>query len=157
MIRRPPRSTRTDTPFPYTTLFRSIALVHGDLTQAIADDEPVVVRVHSECLTGDVFGSQRCDCGPQLDEALERIVTAGRGVVVYLRGHERLEEHMSELQPLMRISYADFCVKKKPPGYPGLLNFLIKRSAQHPSALQSLMRISYAIFSNQQNTYHIIK
>src|SRR3546814_20165834 len=88
MIRRPPRSTRTDTPFPYTTLFRSIALVHGDLTQAIADDEPVVVRVHSECLTGDVFGSQRCDCGPQLDEALERIVTAGRGVVVYLRGHE---------------------------------------------------------------------
>ncbi|NYG57444.1 3,4-dihydroxy 2-butanone 4-phosphate synthase/GTP cyclohydrolase II [Nocardioides daedukensis] len=65
-----------------------IALVHGDLSQAIADDEPVVVRVHSECLTGDVFGSQRCDCGPQLDEALERIVEAGRGVVVYLRGHE---------------------------------------------------------------------
>ena len=44
--------------------------------------------MHSECLTGDVFGSQRCDCGPQLDEALERVVAAGRGVVVYLRGHE---------------------------------------------------------------------
>jgi 3,4-dihydroxy 2-butanone 4-phosphate synthase/GTP cyclohydrolase II len=44
--------------------------------------------VHSECLTGDVFGSHRCDCGPQLDEALERIVAEGRGVVVYLRGHE---------------------------------------------------------------------
>ena len=44
--------------------------------------------MHSECLTGDVFGSQRCDCGPQLDEALERIVAEGRGVVVYLRGHE---------------------------------------------------------------------
>jgi len=50
--------------------------------------EPVLTRVHSECLTGDVFGSQRCDCGPQLDEALERVVAAGRGVVVYLRGHE---------------------------------------------------------------------
>ena len=44
--------------------------------------------MHSECLTGDVFGSRRCDCGPQLDEALERIVAEGRGVVVYLRGHE---------------------------------------------------------------------
>ncbi len=44
--------------------------------------------MHSECLTGDVFGSHRCDCGAQLDEALERIVAEGRGVVVYLRGHE---------------------------------------------------------------------
>ena len=44
--------------------------------------------VHSECLTGDVFGSRRCDCGPQLDEALAAIVQEGRGVVVYLRGHE---------------------------------------------------------------------
>ena len=43
---------------------------------------------HSECLTGDVLGSERCDCGPQLDEALERVVAEGRGVVVYLRGHE---------------------------------------------------------------------
>ena len=48
----------------------------------------MLTRVHSECLTGDVFGSQRCDCGPQLDEALEQVVAAGRGVVVYLRGHE---------------------------------------------------------------------
>jgi 3,4-dihydroxy 2-butanone 4-phosphate synthase/GTP cyclohydrolase II len=61
-----------------------LALVYGDLSGA----EPVLTRVHSECLTGDVFGSQRCDCGPQLDEALERVVDAGRGVVVYLRGHE---------------------------------------------------------------------
>ena len=62
-----------------------IALVYGDVVRA---DEPVLTRVHSECLTGDVFGSSRCDCGPQLDEALERIVEEGRGVVVYLRGHE---------------------------------------------------------------------
>jgi 3,4-dihydroxy 2-butanone 4-phosphate synthase / GTP cyclohydrolase II len=61
-----------------------LALVYGDLT----GPEPVLTRVHSECLTGDVFGSQRCDCGPQLDEALDRVVDAGRGVVVYLRGHE---------------------------------------------------------------------
>jgi 3,4-dihydroxy 2-butanone 4-phosphate synthase / GTP cyclohydrolase II len=64
-----------------------LALVYGDVTSG-ADDEPVLTRVHSECLTGDVFGSQRCDCGPQLDEALERVVAHGRGVVVYLRGHE---------------------------------------------------------------------
>ncbi|GAA5153431.1 bifunctional 3,4-dihydroxy-2-butanone-4-phosphate synthase/GTP cyclohydrolase II [Nocardioides marinquilinus] len=61
-----------------------VALVHGD----VSGPEPVLTRVHSECLTGDVFGSHRCDCGPQLDEALERIVAEGRGVVVYLRGHE---------------------------------------------------------------------
>ncbi|MGW0704798.1 bifunctional 3,4-dihydroxy-2-butanone-4-phosphate synthase/GTP cyclohydrolase II [Streptomyces sp. NPDC002643] len=61
-----------------------VALVHGE----IGDGEDVVVRVHSECLTGDVFHSLRCDCGPQLEAAMERIATEGRGVVVYLRGHE---------------------------------------------------------------------
>jgi 3,4-dihydroxy 2-butanone 4-phosphate synthase/GTP cyclohydrolase II len=61
-----------------------VALVRGDVTT----DEPVLTRVHSECLTGDVFSSARCDCGPQLDEALRRIADEGRGVVVYLRGHE---------------------------------------------------------------------
>ncbi|MEJ7794166.1 MAG: bifunctional 3,4-dihydroxy-2-butanone-4-phosphate synthase/GTP cyclohydrolase II [Nocardioides sp.] len=65
-----------------------LALVHGDVAAANAAGDPVLVRVHSECLTGDVFGSHRCDCGPQLDEALERIVSEGRGIVVYLRGHE---------------------------------------------------------------------
>ncbi|MBU1801718.1 MAG: GTP cyclohydrolase II, partial [Actinobacteria bacterium] len=64
-----------------------IALVYGDVSSRGVDD-PVLTRVHSECLTGDVFGSSRCDCGPQLDEALERIVAEGSGVVVYLRGHE---------------------------------------------------------------------
>ncbi len=64
-----------------------VALVYGDPAALTAGD-PVLTRVHSECLTGDVFGSSRCDCGPQLDEALERIVAEGRGVVVYLRGHE---------------------------------------------------------------------
>ncbi|WP_426246280.1 bifunctional 3,4-dihydroxy-2-butanone-4-phosphate synthase/GTP cyclohydrolase II [Nocardioides sp. LHG3406-4] len=63
-----------------------VALVYGDLSDAA--EVPVLTRVHSECLTGDVFGSLRCDCGPQLDEALGRIVEEGRGVVIYLRGHE---------------------------------------------------------------------
>ncbi|GIF17408.1 3,4-dihydroxy 2-butanone 4-phosphate synthase/GTP cyclohydrolase II [Actinoplanes tereljensis] len=61
-----------------------VALVFGE----IGDGEDVLVRVHSECLTGDVFGSKRCDCGPQLDAALERVAAAGRGVVLYMRGHE---------------------------------------------------------------------
>lgn len=64
-----------------------IALVYGDPAE-LRNGEPVLARVHSECLTGDVFGSSRCDCGPQLDEALERIAKEGRGVVIYLRGHE---------------------------------------------------------------------
>ncbi|MFD1946003.1 bifunctional 3,4-dihydroxy-2-butanone-4-phosphate synthase/GTP cyclohydrolase II [Nocardioides aestuarii] len=65
-----------------------LALVHGDLEAARASGEPVLVRVHSECLTGDVFGSHRCDCGPQLEEALDRVVAEGTGIVIYLRGHE---------------------------------------------------------------------
>jgi 3,4-dihydroxy 2-butanone 4-phosphate synthase/GTP cyclohydrolase II len=55
---------------------------------AIGDGEDVLVRVHSECLTGDVFGSLRCDCGPQLDAALAAVAREGRGVVLYVRGHE---------------------------------------------------------------------
>ncbi|KOY54631.1 bifunctional 3,4-dihydroxy-2-butanone-4-phosphate synthase/GTP cyclohydrolase II [Streptomyces sp. XY332] len=61
-----------------------VALVHGD----IGDGQDIVVRVHSECLTGDIFHSLRCDCGPQLHASMARIKDEGRGVVVYLRGHE---------------------------------------------------------------------
>nr|WP_225953596.1 bifunctional 3,4-dihydroxy-2-butanone-4-phosphate synthase/GTP cyclohydrolase II [Kibdelosporangium phytohabitans] len=61
-----------------------IALVYGE----IGDGTEVLVRVHSECLTGDVFGSLRCDCGPQLDAALEAVASEGRGIVLYMRGHE---------------------------------------------------------------------
>jgi len=61
-----------------------LALVRGDL----GDGQDVLVRLHSECLTGDVLGSLRCDCGPQLDAALRTVAEEGRGVVVYLRGHE---------------------------------------------------------------------
>jgi 3,4-dihydroxy 2-butanone 4-phosphate synthase/GTP cyclohydrolase II len=63
-----------------------LALVFGDVTQ---DDEPVLVRVHSECLTGDVFGSMRCDCGNQLHRAMELVAEAGRGVVLYMRQEGR--------------------------------------------------------------------
>ncbi len=61
-----------------------LALVHGD----IHDGSSVLVRVHSECLTGDVFRSRRCDCGDQLEMAMSEIVANGAGVVVYLGGHE---------------------------------------------------------------------
>ena len=61
-----------------------LALIRGD----IGDGHDVLVRVHSECLTGDVFGSQRCDCGPQLNSAMRVIADEGRGVVVYVLGHE---------------------------------------------------------------------
>lgn len=62
-----------------------VALIKGD----IANDEPVLVRVHSECLTGDVFGSLRCDCGAQVEMALESISKEGRGVFLYMRQEGR--------------------------------------------------------------------
>ncbi len=62
-----------------------VALVKGD----ICDGEPVLVRVHSECLTGDVFGSMRCDCGDQLDYAMKKIAKEGRGVLLYMRQEGR--------------------------------------------------------------------
>lgn len=62
-----------------------VAMVLGD----VADGKPVLARVHSECLTGDALYSQRCDCGPQLQAALEKIAKEGRGVLVYLRQEGR--------------------------------------------------------------------
>lgn len=62
-----------------------IAIVKGDMTSG----EPVLARIHSECFTGDIFGSHRCDCGPQLHAALAEIEAAGRGVVVYMRQEGR--------------------------------------------------------------------
>jgi 3,4-dihydroxy 2-butanone 4-phosphate synthase/GTP cyclohydrolase II len=62
-----------------------IALVYGD----VAGDDPVLVRVHSQCVTGDVFGSQRCDCGEQLEMAMKMIAESGKGVIVYMRQEGR--------------------------------------------------------------------
>src|SRR5437763_11260096 len=61
-----------------------VAFVYGE----IGDGQDILVRVHSECLTGDVFGSLRCDCGPQLQAALDVVAKDGRGIVLYIRGHE---------------------------------------------------------------------
>ena len=61
-----------------------VALVMGEIDPA----RPVLVRVHSECLTGDVFGSRRCDCGSQLHTAMKRVAAEGAGVILYMRGHE---------------------------------------------------------------------
>ena len=62
-----------------------LALIRGD----VAGQKDVLVRVHSECLTGDVFGSRRCDCGPQLHQAMRQVAEAGRGVIVYMRQEGR--------------------------------------------------------------------
>ena len=73
---------------PYRTKvdsFEHLALVYGD----VKDQENVLVRVHSECLTGDVFGSTRCDCGEQLHAAMRQVVENGSGVIVYLRQEGR--------------------------------------------------------------------
>ena len=66
-----------------------VALVLGDVVKASDEGSPVLVRMHSECLTGDVFGSLRCDCGPQLRSSLEKIKSEGKGVLVYLRQEGR--------------------------------------------------------------------
>jgi 3,4-dihydroxy 2-butanone 4-phosphate synthase/GTP cyclohydrolase II len=64
-----------------------IALVYGDVAD-LTDTQPPLVRVHSECLTGDTLHSLRCDCGPQLDAAMRQIADYGKGVIVYMRNHE---------------------------------------------------------------------
>jgi 3,4-dihydroxy 2-butanone 4-phosphate synthase/GTP cyclohydrolase II len=67
-----------------------LALVVGELTDGVGDGQPpVLVRVHSECFTGDVLGSRRCDCGPQLAAAMNLIAAEGRGVILYLRQEGR--------------------------------------------------------------------
>src|SRR3546814_7539078 len=93
MIRRPPRSTRTDTLFPYTTLFRSV----GSLTSDKAHPAATLYRL-------DPDGS--------LTEILHGLTTSN-GAAFSPDGATRSEEHTSELQSLMRISYAVFCLKKK--------------------------------------------
>ena len=62
-----------------------LALVRGD----VENEDSVLVRVHSECLTGDVFGSLRCDCGPQLTDAMQQVTDAGAGIIVYMRQEGR--------------------------------------------------------------------
>ena len=75
------------TAFTYQSLVDGmvhVALVLGE----VGDGERILVRVHSECLTGDVFGSMRCDCGDQLQSAIAQVGKEGRGVILYIRGHE---------------------------------------------------------------------
>src|SRR3546814_2078201 len=109
MMRRPPRSTRTENPFPYTTLFRSVVQIG-----AHRDEERLRKRLvdprSPRCLREGVHDQIAAPADPHramclFDESLER--------VTLLRHAERSEEHTSELQSLMRISYAVFCLKKK--------------------------------------------
>lgn len=86
-------SARLPTPYGEFVAHSYTAVLTGEEHLALVmgqarDREGLLVRVHSECLTGDVFGSQRCDCGPQLKRSMELIAAEGCGVVVYLKGHE---------------------------------------------------------------------
>src|SRR3546814_7667699 len=99
MIRRPPRSTRTDTLFPYTTLFRSDVREAGQLGS----------DAHAKAVDGD---DHRLGMAPDVQPALD-VAAQPRGIRGRSRGGVRSEEHTSELQSLMRISYAVFCLKKK--------------------------------------------
>ena len=78
-----------------------IALVKGD----VAHQDNVPVRIHSECFTGDVLGSRRCDCGEQLDMALQMIAKAGVGVLIYLRQEGRGIGLLKKLQAYNPVSY----------------------------------------------------
>src|SRR3546814_4546038 len=104
MIRRPPRSTRTATLFPYTTLFRSV--VSGRVEHRLVDHVGVgLQKLHVCAVAQPPLVVQR------RDDAVMDI--GGRALVHHLGLHLRSEEHTSELQSLMRISYAVFCLKKK--------------------------------------------
>ena len=87
-VKMPLRTAGEFTAYAYTNELNGethIALVKGEIRQ----DEPVLVRVHSECLTGDVFGSLRCDCGEQLESALQQIEEEGKGILLYMRQEGR--------------------------------------------------------------------
>src|SRR3546814_1874212 len=109
MIRRPPRSTRTDTLFPYTTLFRSHAV---ERDRALGGDERGKIARQAD---RDAF---RIALAAHLDHLGDAVDMAGDDMPAHFvaqlhRAFERSEEHTSELQSLMRISYAVFCLKKK--------------------------------------------
>src|SRR3546814_3842117 len=120
MIRRPPRSTRTDTLFPYTTLFRSLRL-DGDAAAMQLDQLAADAEAEAAALAAP-------DAGIGLPERLEQ----SRQVV----GGNRSEEHTSELQSLMRISYAVFCLKKKKQKYTHMTVHVIISNTIHTRTQQ---------------------
>src|SRR3546814_1011003 len=119
MLRRPPRSTLPDTLFPYPTLFRALALDHGDDggVVLVADDERLSVDEGDRASepAAEEAARRRPSLDPaELQELVRRKVGGERRrKLVADEGHPRSEEHTSELQSLMRISYAVFCLKKK--------------------------------------------
>src|SRR3546814_9375603 len=111
MIRRPPRSTRTDTLFPYTTLFQQQGADVGAVDVGVGhDDDAVVAQLVRVVLVAADAGAQRGDHGANLVGGQHPVETRALDVEDF---SPRSEEHTSELQSLMRLSYAVFCLKKK--------------------------------------------
>src|SRR3546814_7337405 len=113
MLRRPPRSTRTDTLLPYTTLFRSRFAVHNPQADL---PEPLAWRAAAFELGQDTELQRFSEPNEVRQHALAMLQQATRSLCIYSTDLEpwlRSEEHTSELQSLMRISYAVFCLKKK--------------------------------------------
>src|SRR3546814_2596484 len=123
MIRRPPRSTRTDTLFPYTTLFRSVTDLDLFFTQLQTLDDKHVHVPNSQAVSNPIVnfsrdGVRRCIIvfGIGYDDDIDQAVAVIRAILTAdprTASEPRSEEHTSELQSLMRISYAVFCLKKK--------------------------------------------
>jgi len=151
-----------------------IALVKGDVNT----DEPVLVRVHSECLTGDVFHSQRCDCGSQLDAALQMIAKEGRGVLLYMRQEGRgiglrakiqayhlQDKGLDTVEANVELGFApdlrDYGIGAQILIDLGIKN--IRLMTNNPKkivglsgyGLQSLERVSIEIDSNQNNQHYL--
>src|SRR3546814_4772946 len=108
MVLRPPRSTRTDTLFPYTTLFRS-----GDLRRALQKFPDLLTRQAGECMTRNPKTISGDELAARAVQVMEQFSITSLLVAGEDGRPERSEEHTSELQSLMRISYAVFCLKKK--------------------------------------------
>src|SRR3546814_1647766 len=116
MIRRPPRSTRTDTLFPYTTLFR--ASVGNDLSRLLNVTDKLAQQRGDAFIASELFVLAALDDKGGAGRALKAAGADKARLETAIDNMRRSEEHTSELQSLMRISYAVFCLKKKTHQYP---------------------------------------
>jgi GTP cyclohydrolase II len=153
---------------------------HLVLTLGDIAGEDVLVRLHSECLTGDALGSLRCDCGDQLKHALQRIQTEGRGALLYLRGHEgrgiglcnkifayqlqdqgmdTVEANLAQGLPSDARSYADAAWMLKNLGVQSvrlMSNNPLKIEALNALGIPVTERLSHEVLANPENSKYLL-